>query len=67
MSPTLILDLKMCVKGLKEYYKYDNKTVIIKYPKLVYYTSYDKYFPTLDIKPYKSQIQLIQSVKSAFN
>lgn len=29
---------------------------MIKYPKLVYYTNYDKFFPTLDIKPYGSQI-----------
>lgn len=67
VSPTLILDLKYCIKGLKDYYRYTNKTVIIKYPKLVYYTNYDKFFPTLDIKPYPSQIQFIQAVKSAFN
>jgi hypothetical protein len=67
VSPTLIRDLKFCIKGLKEYYHYTNKTVIIKYPKLVYYTNYDKFFPTLDIKPYDSQIEFIQAVKSAFN
>ena len=47
--------------------KYDNKIVMMKYPKLVYYTNYDKFFPTLDIKPYDSQIKFIQAVKSAFN
>lgn len=67
VSPTLILDLKYCIKGLKDYYKYDNKVVMIKYPKLVYYTNYDKFFPTLDIKPYDSQIKFIQAVKSALN
>lgn len=41
--------------------------MIIRYPKLVYYTNYDKFFPTLDIKPYDSQIEFIQAVKSAFN
>ena len=56
ISPTLIVDLKYCIKGLKEYYKYTNKTVIIRYPKLIYYTNYDKFFPTLDVKPYDSQI-----------
>ena len=56
ISPTLILDIRMCIDGMKDYYKYDNRKIIIKYPKLVYYTSYDKYFPTLDIKPYGSQI-----------
>lgn len=40
---------------------------MIKYPKLVYYTNYDKFFPTLDIKPYESQINFIQAVKSALN
>jgi transketolase len=63
----LILDLKNCIKGLKEYYKYDNNLVMIKYPKLVYYTNYDRFFPTLDIKPYDSQITFIQSVKKALN
>lgn len=48
--------MKMCIKGLKEHYKYTNKKIIINYPKLVYYTNYDKFFPTLDIKPYPSQI-----------
>ncbi len=67
VSQTLILDLKYCIKGLKEYYKYDNKVIMIKYPKLVYYTNYDKFFPTLDIKPYDSQIKFIQAVKSALN
>jgi hypothetical protein len=62
-----MLDLKYCIKGLKEYYKYDNKVVMIKYPKLVYYTNYDKFFPTLDIKPYASQINFIQAVNSALN
>ena len=52
---------------MKEYYKYDNKVVMIKYPKLIYYTNYDKFFPTLDIKPYDSQITFIQAVKSALN
>ena len=41
--------------------------MIIRYPKLVYYTMYDKFFPTLDIKPYDSQIEFVQAVKEAFN
>lgn len=61
------MDLKMCIKGLKEYYKYSNRKIIINYPKLVYYTNYDRFFPTLDIKPYHSQIEFIQAVKKAFN
>jgi hypothetical protein len=56
VSSTLILDLKMCIKGMKKFYKYTHKKIIINYPKLVYYTSYDIYFPTLDITPYPSQI-----------
>jgi hypothetical protein len=67
VSTTLILDLKFCIKGLKEYYKYDNKVVMVKYPKLVYYTNYDKFFPTLDIKPYDSQIDFVQRVKESLN
>jgi|JI6StandDraft_1071083.scaffolds.fasta_scaffold269373_1 hypothetical protein len=49
-------DLRNCLDGLMEYYHYNIKSVITKYPKLVYYTIYDHYFPTLDIKPYNSQI-----------
>ena len=67
VSPTLILDMKLCIKGLKEYYNYTNKKIIINYPKLVYYTNYDQYFPTLDIKPYDSQIQFIQAVKKSLD
>ncbi len=36
--------------------KYTMKNLIIKYPKLIYYTGYDRFFPTLDVKPYNSQI-----------
>ena len=32
---------------------------MIRYPKLVYYTGYDRFFPTLDVKPYDSQIEFI--------
>ena len=49
-------NLRKCLDGLMEYYHYNIKSVITKYPKLVYYTIYDHYFPTLDIKPYNSQI-----------
>lgn len=56
LSPKLVEDLKNCTQALMEYYNYSIKNVITKYPKLVYYTTYDQYFPTLDIKPYKSQV-----------
>ncbi len=59
--------MKLLVKELKQIYKYSNKKIIINYPKLVYYTNYDRFFPTLDIKPYPSQIDFIQAVKAAFN
>lgn len=59
-------DLKNCLDGLMEYYHYNIKSVISKYPKLVYYTIYDHYFPTLDIKPYTSQIEFVDVIKAAF-
>jgi hypothetical protein len=37
VPPTLVRDIKFCIKGLKEYYHYTNETVIMKYPKLIYY------------------------------
>jgi hypothetical protein len=52
---------------MRDYYNYTNKKVIINYPKLVYYTSYDRFFPTLDIRPYPSQVDFMQSVKRALN
>lgn len=51
--------------GLIQYYGYNIKKVINKYPKLVYYTEYDKYFPTLDIKPYNSQIEFVKLIKDS--
>lgn len=52
VSPTAILDIKLCIKNLKDFNKHTNKKVIINYPKFVYYTRYDVYFPTLGTKPF---------------
>ena len=41
VSSTLMLDMQLCIKGLKNHYHYTNKKLIINYPKLIYYTSYD--------------------------
>ena len=59
--------MKQCLKRLKQYCNYTNEAIITKYPKLISITTYDKYFPTFDIKPSKSQVQLIQTIKSAFS
>lgn len=48
-----------------EYYKYTAQNMMVKYPRLVYYTNYDQYFPTLDIKPYPSQIEFVNAVRDA--
>lgn len=53
------------MEGLKDYYKYTAQNMMVKYPRLVYYTNYDQYFPTLDIKPYPSQIEFVDAVRSA--
>jgi hypothetical protein len=65
IAPKCMEDLKSCLDGLMEYYNYNIKSVITKYPKLVYYTIYDHFFPTLDIKPYSSQIEFVDIVKDA--
>lgn len=56
ISAHFLQDLKDCLEGLMDYYKYTAQNMMVKYPRLVYYTNYDQYFPTLDIKPYPSQI-----------
>lgn len=41
--------------------------MLAKYPKLPYFNSYDRFFPTLDIKPYPSQMELMQAVKKSLD
>ena len=48
-----------------DYYKYSALKMMVRYPRLVYYTNYDQYFPTLDIKPYPSQIEFVDAIRSA--
>ena len=65
ISSRFIQDLKDCMEGLKEYYKYTALAMMVKFPKLVYYTNYDQYFPTLDVKPYPSQVDFVNTIRDA--
>ena len=48
-------------------YKHCNlnyQKLFTKYPRLILSTEYDQVFPTLSIKPYKSQIELMSAIKN---
>lgn len=44
VSPSCVKDLRDCVRALSEHYEYSINEVLLEHPKLIYHTSYDRYF-----------------------
>nr|QBK88834.1 MAG: helicase [Mimivirus LCMiAC01] len=63
ISSLACFDLSYCLDNLKSHCKFRNEYMFEHYPKLCLSTIYDKVFPSMSIKPYLSQIQLMETVK----
>ena len=63
LSKTAYNDLEISYKKLMAYCKFKYSIMFDKYPRLCLTTCYDKIFPTMAIKPYLSQIQLMDEIK----
>lgn len=63
LSKTAYEDTIQCCEKLEIYVTFTYKTVFERYPKLVLSTCYDNIFPTMSIKPYDSQINLMNALK----
>ena len=60
-------DLKFAYNKLISYCNFKYSTMFEKYPRLCLMTSYDTVFPTISIKPHKSQVELITEIKKRPN
>ena len=56
-------DLKYNVHKLKEQSKFNILTLLNQYPKLILSSEFDDVFPTMSIKPYPSQINLMNAIR----
>ena len=64
LSPSIISDLETVYKKLVSYCNFNFATMFAKYPRLCITTNYDKVFPSMAIKPYDSQVRLIDEIKN---
>jgi hypothetical protein len=67
ISSTLIIDLQTTHDKLIKIFKYDPSLICDINPKLFVECEYDISIPMADIKPYKSQIELMDTVKKNIN
>jgi hypothetical protein len=64
VSKELIADLKFKYNQFLRICDFDIMTASVNYPKFFIKTSYDKILPGLAIKPYKSQIEVIDAIRN---
>ena len=64
LSPTIYADLSETYNRLLEYCNFNYAVMFDRFPRLCITTCYDKVFPTMAIKPYQSQVQLMKEIKS---
>jgi hypothetical protein len=64
ISPTCINDLKLWHDKLKNISGFTYETMFLKYPKLCLSTKYDLIFSFLTVKPYKSQLELMNLIRT---
>ena len=64
ISNVLLYDLKCIINRLKNHCKFRFDRMISKYPKLILSTDHDSIFPLLSIKPYPSQVAVIETIKN---
>lgn len=59
----VVSDLKHMISLLKSRYNLTYETILKDYPKLCLSTTYDTIFPSINIRPYDSQIELVSTIK----
>jgi hypothetical protein len=64
ISKTACKDLEMWQQKLKQHVNFSYRRMFTSYPRLSLTTKYDTVFPTVNIKPYKSQVELMHHVKT---
>ena len=64
ISSITLLDLEKINSKLSQNCKFRNEVMFKKYPRLPLFTKYDNVFPSLSIKPYPSQVNLMKTLKN---
>ena len=58
----LLLDLEDCIKNLNDNISFNSMRLSQNYPQFIFLTRYDNLFNNKNIKPYRSQIQVIVNI-----
>ena len=66
LSEILINDLNYKIEELNSKSNYTLHEIANKYPKLIFDTRYDSVIPEIKLKPYDTQVQLINEIKNNF-
>jgi hypothetical protein len=64
ISAIALADANKWVERLKSAVRFSPQVVFNSYPRLILSTDYDRVFPQMSVRPYKSQIELMDGVKS---
>lgn len=64
LSSLCLKDLELAMEKLKKKIKFSYENVFKYFPRMCIITKYDNVFPSLNIKPYTSQIQLMHDIKT---
>jgi len=67
LSDYLIDDFTKKINELNTLCDYNIYEIANEYPKLIFDTNYDMSIPTIKLKPYKTQVGLINNIKNNFN
>lgn len=63
LSKLICYDIMQSCARLAQYSKFNCELLFREYPKFIISTSYDKIFPAMRIKPYESQVSLMNVIK----
>lgn len=64
ISRVALKDMDRWIDKMTVYVEFSVKCIFSSYPRLILSTDYDKVFPTLAVRPYKSQLELMDHVKA---
>ncbi len=64
VSPSCVRDLRECMLALSQHYEYSIAEVLVAHPKLIYLTSYDRFFSALNVRPYRNQEHVMRLLET---